>query len=500
MSHEIRTPMNAIIGLTELSLRMGMDARLRDYLTKIQASADSLLGVINDILDFSKIEAGKLDLASDAFDLAAVIDAVAAVTGIKAQEKGLKLSFFTASGVPRHLVGDSLRLRQILVNLCNNAVKFTEAGSVTVTAETAPDGADAGPAETVLLFTVTDTGIGIRPEQMGRLFESFSQADSSITRTYGGTGLGLAISKYLVELMGGGIRAESTFGRGSTFCFTARFGVQREGAPQRFPAEEVNWAEKLSALAGRRVLLVEDNKINRLVAGEILEQAGFVVDSAANGQEALDAVGRVAYDAVLMDVQMPVMDGYTATARIREAGGAAGAVPIIAMTAHAMVGEREKCLAAGMNDYVSKPIEQPKLFAALIRWMARAEEPAAAGQAQDQLPDELPGIDLRDGLRRLNNKKRLYRELLLDFAQDYGAAEAQIRGLVAGSDWDGARLFVHTLKGVAANLAARGVADAARELQAALEKKEAAACEQLTDRLMQALRPVLASVRGLEKH
>ncbi len=560
MSHEIRTPMNAIIGMAHLALKTDLTAKQYDYLKKVDISAKSLLGIINDILDFSKIEAGKLDMESADFQLEDTLDNISTLVGIKTQEKGLELLIKTDPAVPRSLVGDSLRLGQILINLSNNAVKFTDAGEIVVSTELVKK----DESQVTLKFSVRDTGIGMTAEQAARLFQPFMQADSSTTRKYGGTGLGLTISKRLAEMMGGEIWVESDSGQGSTFCFTANFGLGKEEARKRFkPSQDLHGmrvlvvddnatsreilqemlqsftfevtlaasgAEGISELEsapqdkpfdlvvmdwqmpgmdgieasrriknhaglkkippivlvtaygreevmqqaqavglegfllkpispsmlfdatmqafgeavpgvsrvaagkkqetgilenilGARVLLVEDNEINQQVAQEILEGAGLNVTLVNNGLEAVNAVAESNYDAVLMDVQMPVMDGYTATRKIREWEEGSGKwevgsgnadvgsrnaerelevrsqgrrrpiksgntqnsiprpsmpnsthIPIIAMTANAMAGDREKSLEAGMNDHVTKPIDPDQLFNTLQRWIKPAAE------------------------------------------------------------------------------------------------------------------------------
>ena len=639
MSHEIRTPMNAVIGMAHLALRTELTAKQEDYLNKIQSSANSLLGIINDILDFSKIEAGKLDMEAVEFDLAATLDQVASVISVKAQEKeNLEVLFYLDSRVPNYLVGDPLRLNQILVNLGNNAVKFTEQGEIVLTAKIA----DRADDKLTLQFSVRDTGIGMTEEQQGKLFQAFSQADTSTTRKFGGTGLGLTISKRLVNMMGGDIRVESESGRGTTFSFTANFGLgtikaqkrrlpspdlrgmkvlvvddnptsrdilqemlesfsfavtlaasgedglaEIERADRDMPFELVimDWkmpgldgietSERIKSLRtlnhapaiilvtaygreeimqrteqlglegflikpvspsvlldtivqvfgegvtetervsersqasegweeirGARVLLVEDNAINRQVAKEILTGAGLNVTVANDGQEGVKAALQNRYDAILMDIQMPVMDGYAATRRIRElelkahsselkgeVGGQKKEVekvrswegemksniqhptyntPIIAMTAHAMAGDELKSLEAGMNDHVTKPIDPDKLFTTLQKWIRPAAgrvesrklppievapppEPTTP-PATESLPESLPGFDLAAGLKRLGGNQRLYRKLLLDFGADYGDAAGQIKDALAAGDFDQAHSLVHNIKGLAGNL------------------------------------------------
>ncbi len=617
MSHEIRTPMNAVIGMAHLALKTDLSPKQYDYLKKIDISAKALLGIINDILDFSKIEAGKLTMESVDFQLEDTLDNISTLVGIKTQEKGLELLFNTDPSVPTALVGDPLRLGQILINLSNNAVKFTDSGEIVVSTELIKKDDN----RVKLRFSVRDSGIGMTAEQAARLFQPFSQADSSTTRKYGGTGLGLTISKRLAELMGGEIWVESEPGRGSTFSFTANFGLGKERAIKRFkptsdlrgmkvlvvddnatsrsifremlesfsfevtlassaqegltelenaagshPFELVimDWkmpgmdgieasrciknhrglgkipaiimvtaygreevmqqveavglegfllkpvspsmlfdaimqafgetvpeasrakqkkeqeTRTLENIQGARVLLVEDNAINQQVAKEILEGAGLNVILANNGQEAVMAVKAGAYDAVLMDVQMPVMDGYTATKEIRKWEGGMrnkgkAQIPIIAMTAHAMAGDEDKSLAAGMNGHVTKPIDPDQLFAALQKWIQPGEKRVAAQKPfvtvepsddrQEAFPESLPGFDLADGLKRLQGKETLYRKLLLNFAAEYHDVTNEIREALDAGDFENAHSLVHNLKGMAGNLSATDLQAAAIHME-----------------------------------
>jgi PAS domain S-box-containing protein len=622
MSHEIRTPMNAILGMTHLALKTKLTPTQSDYLRKVEISARSLLGIIDDILDFSKIEAGKLDMESVAFDLDEVLENLATLVTVKAQEKeGLEVLFRTAPDVPRSLNGDPLRLGQILVNLANNAVKFTERGEIVVSTDVV-----LLEEKTVeLRFSVRDTGIGLSPEQQARLFTSFSQADTSTTRKYGGTGLGLAISRRLVEMMHGKIGVESAPGAGSTFSFTAIFGIGQDATParrepppdlrglralvvddnprsreildqmlrsfsfdvtlassgeegldemarsagaRRYGLVIVDWKmpgmdgietarrikrdprlaphpaivlvtaygreevmmraeaeglsgflvkpvspsvmfdtvmqalardaprvarstsrkarddEALGRLAGARILLAEDNEINQQVATEILAGAGVVVTVVGNGQEAVEVLRSADFDAVLMDVQMPVLDGYAATGLIRRDGSHRD-LPVIAMTAHALSGDAEKSAAAGMNDHVTKPIDPDKLLATLARWLGprieHGEGAEAAGPAADlgrwtsasavdapsapPFPTALEGFDLVAGLQRLQGNRTLYRKLLLTFAEKYARAAAQVRQLLDGGDHERAHRLIHDVKGLAGNLSAEALQSAAAEVE-----------------------------------
>ena len=609
MSHEIRTPMNAIIGLSHLALKTALTAKQRDYVSKVHNAGTSLLAIINDILDFSKIEAGKLDLETTPFRLDDVIGTVTTVTAQKATDKGLEMLAHAAPDIPQLLLGDPLRLGQILTNLVNNSVKFTERGEICVDVALAQHTGE----KCQLRFTVRDTGIGMSPEQSGRLFQPFTQADMSTTRKHGGTGLGLSVCRRLVELMGGDIWLDSEPGVGTTFAFTVWLGVgQPTAAPRVVPARLatmralivddnaaardiiddllkgivaqrdavasapeavaavkqadaaspfdvvfMDWrmpgmdglqaaraikedpgiqhppaiimvtafgrddvreeADKLRldgflvkpvtrsmlldalvnafadpadqaavvagataegvSLAGLRVLLVEDNDINKQIATELLEGVGATVHVVGNGREAVDTLSGgpmpPPFDVVLMDLQMPVMDGHQATAKLRSDPRFA-ALPIYAMTAHATLEERNHCLANGMNGHIAKPLEPALLFDTLSkipRRVAAAITPVAGAPTGVAAPCDIPavdGLDGADGLRRVGGNTRLYVNLLRQFAGQNADAVAEIRAARAANDAELATRLAHTLRGVAGTLGARDVQEAAAAVETLL--------------------------------
>ncbi|MCP5143049.1 MAG: response regulator [Chromatiales bacterium] len=370
MSHEIRTPMNAIIGMLHLVQETELTGRQRDYLGKARYSAENLLGVLNDILDFSKIEAGKLDLEDIPFALTDVVGNLVNLIRMKAEDKGVDIAVRIGNEVPRALVGDPARLGQVLINLGGNAVKFSASGG-TVTLTVALQEENEG--DVLLHFSVRDTGIGISKAQLAQLFEAFTQADSSTSRKYGGTGLGLVISKRIVDMLGGEIWVESELGAGSTFHFTARFGKHAADDLKAAPIEggEPDVAAAIRGLHGAKVLVVEDNPINLELVTELLAMHGIETRTAGNGQEALNVLAAESFDGVLMDCQMPLLDGYQATRAIRQRPDLAD-LPVIALTANAMKGDREKAVAAGMNDHIAKPIDPDRLFVTMAKWIRPA--------------------------------------------------------------------------------------------------------------------------------
>ncbi len=501
MSHEIRTPMNAVMGMTLLALRADPSPKVRDYLQKIQSSSRHLLGVVNDILDISKLEAGKVALEQVEFDLEQMLDDVVSVISEKAASKELQLIVEVADDMPMKLVGDPLRLEQVLINLAGNAVKFTARGEIVLSVSVQ----ERHPGQIVLHFAVRDTGIGLSPQQRERLFQTFQQADSSITRRYGGSGLGLSISKRLAELMGGRIGVDSQPGIGSTFWFTAGLGLGpaspgRHGVKIELSSHGTSAAEDsqmatetlspAAELQGARALLVEDNELNQEVATEFLEALGLQVELAENGALALQKVQRQHYDIVLMDMQMPVMDGLSATRAIRKLPGLQE-LPILAMTANAMTIDRERCLEAGMNDHIAKPIDPERLLAKLRRWIKPVAGTAAGKTASQPDPLRQPlhdedaacwtalaqvdGLDSRLGLRRAGGRESLYRSLLTKFVADQAKASDRLAQAIAGSNWDEAERTAHTLKGVAAQIGAQAVSDAAQRLEQAMRERRPAA-------------------------
>ena len=641
MSHEIRTPMNAIIGMSHLALKTSLTPKQHDYISKVQLSSNALLGIINDILDFSKIEAGKLDIESVGFQLDDVLTNLTNLIGLKAEEKGLKFIFNIAQDTPTGLVGDPLRLGQILINLCNNAVKFTETGEVVVSVSSV----EKNDTETILSFSVQDSGIGLSEGQRSKLFQAFSQADTSTTRKYGGTGLGLTISKKLSEMMGGDIWVESEPGVGSTFFFTAIFGLLAEKRTSFLPEPDLrgkrvlvvddneisretlyemlkdmtfevsqaasgekavaevrradtdnkpfelilmDWqmremdgiatskqikklklsldpkiimvtaygreeimqqaddakldgflvkpvgrsllfdttmqafgmegigvhsfkAKKdkdivaLKDIEGARILLAEDNEINQQVAQELLEQACFVVEIAHNGKEAIEMAENNSYDVILMDIQMPVMNGFEATKQIRNLKAGIRNVPIIAMTAHAMSGDRANSLESGMNDHVTKPINPDELFGALLKWIkpGKREIPVQlvekigaeiGAAAKLHLPD-LPGLDIKSGLSRVGGNYKLYKSLLVKFYKEYFETTKQIKKALQKEDMELGTRLAHIVKGVAGNLGAKDLQSASAEVETAIKNNNLENIASLLDIFEQNIQSIMNGLK-----
>jgi signal transduction histidine kinase/DNA-binding response OmpR family regulator len=479
MSHELRTPLNGVVGMVDLLRGTPLDLTQQRYAQVAHNSADALLSVINDILDFSKIEAGRMELESLPFDPCGMIEDLIETASLAAPRKGLELSCSIQPDLPAQVIGDLGRLRQILINLINNAVKFTERGGIVLRAEL--DNQDAHSV--VVRFSVTDTGIGIPADRLGRLFQSFSQVDASTTRKYGGTGLGLAISKRLAELMDGSIGVESEVGKGSTFWFTARFLTTGANAPATtLPSPSSAAAQAIPpAIPGRtlHVLLAEDDEINQMVASEILTRAGFLCSIVDNGRGAFESARTNAYDAILMDCQMPEMDGFETTAAIRRYEAQSGRnfrIPIIALTANAIEGDREACLAAGMDEYCSKPIDPAHLVRTIHALTAAAPRPAAEPQPPTAAPDAppppsfpldaaAPPMDIRELHARCLSNAAFATRLLTRFQQRVATDLEQLSQTVREHKLEDAARLAHAMKGSAGNLSANTLRDVAIEIE-----------------------------------
>ncbi|MBC3872982.1 ATP-binding protein [Undibacterium flavidum] len=523
MSHEIRTPMNAIIGLAYLSLRTDLNAKQRDYLNKIHDAGNALLGIINSILDFSKIEAGKMEVDFSPFSLDDVVNHVTTITAQKAHEKGLLLQIDVPADVPRFLVGDAMRLGQVLINLVNNAIKFTERGEVRLSVSM--DERDRSNDATGLLlhFAVADTGIGMTAEQIDRLFSAFTQADSSTSRKFGGTGLGLSISNQLVNLLGGAIQVHSQFGQGSHFTFCLPFDICSEATLLQMGSSISNLQRHYEDTL---VLLVEDNEINQQIAVELLATVGIQVVVANGGHEALaqlDQVEASAFDLILMDLEMPGMDGHQATQAIRRQAKF-NPIPIIAMTAHAMADVRQRCMDEGMQDFLAKPVQPNALFTTLSRWLGHkasstkadeyalaVEHPLALEETRqtyanhaDMLANiefhRFKHIDSHQGLSLMMGKRDLYLKVLSRFAESQAHTGRHLQDALAVANDAQALILTHTLKGLAGSIGAKQLHADASQLELALQLAQQDpslrnGCKPICVKLVVSLNQVLAELK-----
>ncbi|MCH8349810.1 MAG: response regulator [Chloroflexi bacterium] len=458
MSHEIRTPLNTMIGATSLLMDSPLTSTQQEWMDMVHSSGESLLTLINDILDLSRIEAGRLPIEPIPFNLESVVHEVQEIVAVKAEEKGLQLIVTYPSEVPRSLVGDPGRIRQVLTNLVSNAIKFTHEGRVVMKVES------EGPVteEAHIRMSVEDTGIGIAQDKLEHIFEKFTQAHSESDHQYGGTGLGLAICNQLVELMGGTIEVTSRLGQGSVFRFRLTLPVHAEEPTPEISTEEISEvvARASRRIVNARVLVVEDNVFNQKIATEMLRKLGCRVDMAGNGREAVDMVQTFPYDLVFMDCQMPEMDGYEATAEIRRTEETGAHIPIIAMTANAMQGDRERCLEAGMDDYVSKPVRMEYLTEVLSQY------PRTAAPVQ-----EPPAIDKEVFSNLWGILGAHAPELTRSFIDETSTLLSDMKQALDRGDWDGLLKAAHTLKGSSVTIGANRLAEICQQLQA-LDKSE----------------------------
>ncbi len=467
ISHEIRTPLNGIQGMAELVLDTPLNREQTEFLTIIHAEAGQLLIIINDILDFSKIEAGKMQIDQAPFDLRSTIDTLCSPFHVQAREKGIEFHHFIDAGAEIPLVGDPGRLRQILVNLLGNAVKFTHKGEVHLSIETA----ESSDRSVRLRFSVSDTGIGIAEDKQEMVFESFSQADGSTTREFGGTGLGITISQKLIEQMGGKLSMTSTLGVGTRFVFEIEFLKQAGlNAPPVLP--DICSAD-LSGQRSIRILVAEDYKTTQTLVTRQLESAGCTVTLAANGREAVDLFARHPFDLILMDIQMPEMDGYTACHHIRKRKPKGTRIPIIAMTAHAMDGFRRQCMDAGMDDYITKPLKRSELLAAVHRWTQQGIYRPENGTGPDQTTVTASDdpLNLSLAINEFENDADLFYEVLDEFIHHVHTQLAIMDVALENNDFSTLAQHAHAIKGGAANLTAMALSTAAHQMETAAKNQ-----------------------------
>ena len=500
-SHELRTPMNGVLGMASLLMRSDMTDEQRERVKTIEDSGKALLGLLNEILDVSKIESGKLEMETAEFALREMVHGVGSLLGAKAQQVGLDFTTTIHPEVPDILVGDQTRVRQVLLNIVGNAIKFTRNGGISVTVSCT----GLNPPAAQLRFDVADTGIGIDENDKLRIFEKFTQADSSTTRQFGGTGLGLAICKELVHLMGGEISVESTVGKGSRFWFELEFEIGDQSAANSHasPTAEIQFKRKLRPL---KVLVAEDNSVNQEIAKFTLLDAGHSVDIVSNGLEAVAAVQDTAYDIVLMDAHMPHMDGMTATKKIRELRSPLSDIPIISLTADAMVGDRERFLEAGMNDYISKPFDVDNLLNTMAYHVGEARvpppKPASLNTGIVPLQTQASEFDesesglapeISESLRQ--KKPDLWNRLVDIFLTETPHSLNTLQNAIIDGDFTKARMAAHTIKSSSANMGALKLADLSNQAETAAETADAENTSVLFQEMLDEYEVVSAALR-----